>query len=92
MHLVNSEVSHMFVKNKAKSCANVPKRAPQKFNVYVEKEQFKSKTLQIICNVVVVHMIKLQDHFLLIRRTEPIGVKQDLHSLQASGKSDNVHL
>jgi len=37
-------------------------------------------------------MNKLQDHFLLIRRTEPVGVKQDLHSLQASGKSHNVHL
>jgi len=37
-------------------------------------------------------MINLQDHFLLTRRTEPVGVKQDLHSLQASGKSDNVHL
>jgi len=42
--------------------------------------------------VVVVRMIKLQDHFLLTRRTEPVGVKQDLHSLQASGKSHNVHL
>jgi len=42
--------------------------------------------------VVVVHMIKLQDHFHLTRRTEPVGVKQDLHSLQASGKSHNVHL
>ena len=37
-------------------------------------------------------MIKLQDHFLLTRRSEPVGVKQDLHSLQASGKSHNVHL
>ena len=42
--------------------------------------------------VVVVGMIKLQDHFLLTRRTEQVGVKQDLHSLQTSGKSHNVHL
>jgi len=41
-------------------------------------------------NVVVVRMIKLRDHFVLT--TEPVGVKQDLHSLQESGKSDNVHL
>ena len=39
-----------------------------------------------------VRVMKLQDHFLLTRRTEPVGVKQDLHSLQASGKSHNVHL
>jgi len=32
----------------------------------------------------VVRLIKLQDHFLLTRCTEPVGVKQDLHSLQAS--------
>jgi len=38
---------------------------------------------------VVVRMIKLQDHFLLTRRTEPVGVKQDLHSLLASGKSQS---
>jgi len=37
-------------------------------------------------------MIKLQDHFLLIRRTGLMGWKQDLHSLQASGKSYNVNL
>jgi len=37
-------------------------------------------------------MIKLQDRFLLTRRTEPVEVKQDLQSLQASGKSHNVHL
>jgi len=42
--------------------------------------------------VVDVRMTKLRDHFLLTRRTEPVGVKQDLHSLQASGKSHNVHL
>jgi len=41
--------------------------------------------------MIVVRMIKLQDH-LLTRRTEPVGVKQDLHSLQASGKSHKVHL
>jgi len=33
-----------------------------------------------------VHMIKLQDHFLLTSK-RPVGVKQDLHSFQASGKS-----
>jgi len=37
-------------------------------------------------------MIKLQNHFLLTMRTEPVGMKQDLHSLQASGKSHRVHL
>jgi len=42
--------------------------------------------------VVVVRMIKQQQNFLLTRRTEPVGVKQDLHSLQASGKSHNGHL
>jgi len=47
---------------------------------------------KIFAVVVVVRMIKLQDHFLRTRRTEPLWVKQDLHSLQTSGKSDNVHL
>ena len=41
--------------------------------------------------VVVVRMIKLQDHFLLTRRTKLVWVKQDLYSLQASGKSHDVH-
>jgi len=31
--------------------------------------------------VVVVHMIKLQDHFPPTRRTEPNGVEQNPHSL-----------
>ena len=37
-------------------------------------------------------MIKLQDHFLLTRPTEPVRMKQDLQSLKASGESYNVHL
>ena len=42
-------------------------------------------------------MIKLQDHFLLTRRTEPVGLMRilshfSLHSLQASRKTHNVHL
>ena len=37
-------------------------------------------------------MIKLQDIFPLTRRIDPVGVKQDLHSLQASGKRHIVHL
>ena len=41
--------------------------------------------------MIFVRMIKQQDH-LLTRRTEPVGVKQDLHSLQASGKSHKAHL
>jgi len=49
-------------------------------------------SLEVSGILVVVRMIKLQDHFLLTRRTELVGVKQDLHSLQASGKSHNVHL
>jgi len=32
-------------------------------------------------------MIKLQDHFLLTRRTQTVGVKRDLHSLQAVATS-----
>jgi len=44
-----------------------------------------------LCKLVV-RMIKLQDNFLLTRRTVPVGVKQDLHSLQATGKSHNVCL
>ena len=48
--------------------------------------------LTLAIGVVVVRMIKLQDHFPLARRTEPVGLKQDMHSLQASGTKHILHL